>query len=95
MRVKLAASIDADFPLPASALVEEPSDLFARMLTAELVADDEVSFERFRGAGWDAIGPAIKASDAITSFLPAIRSCCWGWSMRCSPTPTPGRSSVT
>jgi hypothetical protein len=71
VRVKLAASIDAHFPLPASALAEEPSDLFARMLTAKLVADDEVSFERFRGGGWDAIGPAIKASDAIKSFLPA------------------------
>ena len=71
VRVKLAASINADFPLPASTLAEEPSDLFARMLTAKLVADDEVSFERFRSAGWDAVGPAIKASDAITSFVPA------------------------
>lgn len=71
VRVKLASSLDADYPLPTSDLSAESSDLFARMLTAGLVEDDEVSFEHFRAAGWDTIGPAIKASAGITSFLPA------------------------
>lgn len=69
VRVALAGSLDADFPLPATDIVAEPSDLFALMLTAGLVADEPASFEHFHSAGWDAIKPAIKASPGIATFL--------------------------
>ncbi|WP_155992893.1 YobI family P-loop NTPase [Nocardioides sp. URHA0020] len=68
-RVDLASTLSADFPLAATDIVVEPSDLFARMLTANLVADSPASFEHFHSAGWDAIKPAIKVSTGIETFL--------------------------
>ncbi|WP_028638869.1 YobI family P-loop NTPase [Nocardioides sp. URHA0032] len=73
VRVALAASLGAEFPLPVADITPEPSDLFARMLTAGIVADEAESFEHFHTAGWDAIKPAIKASSDIATFLtPAL-----------------------
>jgi hypothetical protein len=69
VRVGLASGLPAHFPLSATSISAEPNDLFARMLTAGLVTDDVASFQHFHAGGWEAIKPAIKASEGITTFL--------------------------
>ena len=60
------------------------SDLFARLLDQEIVADDETSFAHFPTGGWTAIGPAIAASANIGDFIkPAL---VMAWSATSSPT---------
>jgi hypothetical protein len=69
VRVELAASLKPTYPLPIAQLAVEPSDLFARMLAEGMVADDLESFAHFHPAGWRAIGPAVKASTSIGTYL--------------------------
>lgn len=68
-RVALANSLNPDLPLPVDRISPDPSDLFARLLTENMVEDSDESFTRFRAAGWLSIGPAIRASDHIATFV--------------------------
>lgn len=69
VRVDLATSLEPAAPLVVGNIGWEASDLFARLIAADLVADDEVTFARLRLGGWAALGPAIKLSGRIESFL--------------------------
>ncbi len=69
VRVDLATSLEPATPLVVGDIGWEASDLFALLLAADLVADDEVTFARLRLGGWAALGPAIKVSGRIESFL--------------------------
>jgi len=68
-RVALVGSLDLEAHLPLANIKPEPSELFALLLGHDLVVDEAASFTHFRAAGWDAIGPAIAASEGITGFL--------------------------
>lgn len=68
-RVALAQSLDPGLPLPVDRISPESTDLFARLLTEDMVEDTAESFEHFRAAGWQSIGPAIRASDRIATFV--------------------------
>ncbi|WP_141788019.1 hypothetical protein [Oryzihumus leptocrescens] len=70
-RVTLVRSLNLEGPLTAANLTPEPSHLFALLLQHRLVADDATSFSHFHEAGWEAMGPAILASDHIEEFLTA------------------------
>ncbi|WP_169744260.1 hypothetical protein [Knoellia aerolata] len=69
VRVDLATSLEPATPLVVDDIGCEASDLFALLLAADLVADDEVTFACVRLGGWAALGPAIKVSGRIESFL--------------------------
>jgi hypothetical protein len=69
LRVDLAASVGASKPLPVDDITARPDDLFALLLERGMVADDETSFRRFRQGGWAALGPAIKVSNDVGTFL--------------------------
>ena len=68
-RARLAASIQPARPLPLTDINPSEDDLFALLLDNGLVADEAESFAHFHAGGWDAIGPAIKASDDINYFI--------------------------
>lgn len=68
-RVVLANSLGLKSHLPVANITPEPSELFALLLEHDLVDDEVTSFTHFRTAGWDAIGPAIAASQGVTDFL--------------------------
>lgn len=69
VRVDLAVSVGASKPLPVDDITARPDDLFALLLERGMVADDETSFTHFRQGGWAALGPAIKVSNDIETFL--------------------------
>ena len=69
VRVDLVNSLEPTAPLPVGDIGWEASDLFALLLGADLVADDEVTFAHLRAGGWAALGPAIKVSGGLKSFL--------------------------
>jgi hypothetical protein len=71
LRVDLVTSMKPELPLPALSIAAERNDLFARMLNAQLVSDDEETFSHLRAGGWAALGPAIAASQGVKSFLSA------------------------
>lgn len=71
VRVTLSASLEPTTPLPAADVNVESNDLFARMLEAGLVSDEEETFTHLRSGGWAALGPAINVSDGVASFLSA------------------------
>lgn len=65
----LASALGPATPLSVGDIGWEASDLFALLLGAGLVADDESTFTHLRAGGWAALGPAIKVSGTIESFL--------------------------
>lgn len=69
VRVALAASVGPSTPLPVDNITARPDELFALLLEHGMIADDETSFTHFRAGGWAALGPAIKASSHIDTFL--------------------------
>lgn len=69
VRVDLAASLDPPAPLPVDVIEPAADNLFALLLERGMVVDDETSFTHFRDGGWGAIGPAIQASNKITTFV--------------------------
>lgn len=71
VRVTLTTSLGPATPLPAADVNAESNDLFARMLEAELVSDEQETFTHLRSGGWAALGPAINVSDGVASFLSA------------------------
>lgn len=71
VRVTLTTSLGPATPLPAADVDAESNDLFARMLEAGLVSDEEETFTHLRSGGWAALGPALKVSDGVASFLSA------------------------
>lgn len=68
-RMMLVQSLNVDLPLSVDHITPEPSDLLARLIENGLVADEAASFTHFQDVGWSAIGPAIAASNNVTSFL--------------------------
>jgi hypothetical protein len=70
-RVALVTSLEPATPLPATEINPEGSDLFARLLDANLVSDEAETFTHLRTGGWDALGPAINVSEGVESFLSA------------------------
>ncbi|MGO3358924.1 MAG: YobI family P-loop NTPase [Bifidobacterium crudilactis] len=68
-RVALAHSLNANLPLSVADITPEPNDLLARLIENSLITDEAASFAHFQGMGWAAIGPAVAASNNITSFL--------------------------
>ncbi len=68
-RVALAQSLSPRLPLPVDQISPDRTDLFARLLTEGMVEDTAESFTHFRAAGWPSIGPAIRASDHIATFV--------------------------
>jgi hypothetical protein len=68
-RVSLASTLVPATPLPVHDIGWEASDLFALLLRAGLVADDELTFTHLRAGGWAALGPSVKVSGSIESFL--------------------------
>ncbi|NYI76816.1 hypothetical protein [Nocardioides panzhihuensis] len=68
VRVALVISLEPVTPLPATGINAEESDLFARLLDAGLVSDEEDTFMHLRAGGWVALGPAIKVSGGVKSF---------------------------
>lgn len=69
VRVALVDSLEPVTPLPASEVIAEGSDLFARLLDAGFVSDEAETFTHLRAGGWAALGPAITVSDGVKSFL--------------------------
>lgn len=69
LRAQLVTSLGAATPLTVDDIVAEESDLFARLLEHGIVNDNETAFRHFRDGGWPALGPAIKVSVNITSFV--------------------------
>lgn len=69
VRVDLAASIGAQPPLPVDNIAPASGELFSLLLDRGMVKDDETSFEHFHEGGWAAIGPAIKVSEGIVTFI--------------------------
>lgn len=69
LRVALVTSLCPTTPLPATDIDAESSDLFARLLEADLVSDVAETFTHLRAGGWAALGPAIAASDTVETFL--------------------------
>lgn len=68
-RVTLVNSINFREPIAAKLVHAEQSDLFALLLKAGLVADDATTFQQLRDGGWDAVRPAVDASQNIASFI--------------------------
>jgi hypothetical protein len=68
-RVALVESLGYTGPVPVELIRAERDDLFGLLLRAGLVADEPVSFEHFRAAGWPSIGPAVEASNDIATFM--------------------------
>ena len=68
-RVRLVAGLELDTPLTATEVAAETSDLFARLLQAELVADDEPTFNHLASGGWTAVRAAMMASEHVPTFL--------------------------
>ncbi|UCZ63251.1 hypothetical protein [Mycolicibacterium phocaicum] len=69
VRVALVTSLGPTTPLPATDIDAESSDLFARLLEADLVSDVAETFAHLRAGGWAALGPAIAVSDGVETFL--------------------------
>lgn len=69
VRVALVTSLGATTPLPATDIDAESSDLFARLLEADLISDDAETFAHLRAGGWAALGPAIAVSNGVETFL--------------------------
>lgn len=69
VRVALVTSLGATTPLPATDIDAESSDLFARLLEADLICDDAETFAHLRAGGWAALGPAIAVSNGVETFL--------------------------
>jgi len=56
-----------------SEITASPDELLAELLREELVEDSEVVFDHFSGAGWPSIGPALKVSMNVATFItPAL-----------------------
>lgn len=68
-RVAVALSLKLAQPLAADRVNAESSDLFALLLKARLVVDDAATFRHLRAGGWDAVQPAIEASQDIAVFM--------------------------
>lgn len=68
-RVTLVRSISFREPVAAKLVHAEQSDLFALLLRAGLVADEATTFQHLRDGGWDAVRPAVDASQNIASFM--------------------------
>ena len=68
-RVTLIEALAPPTPLPVDEINPERSDLFALLLRHDLVNDDLDTFTRICAGGWDAMGPAIAASNGIATFL--------------------------
>lgn len=69
VRVALVTSLGPTTPLAATDIDPESSDLFARLLEADLVSDVAETFAHLRAGGWAALGPAIAVSDGVETFL--------------------------
>jgi len=69
VRVALVTCLCPTTPLPATDIDAESSDLFARLLEADLVSDVAETFTHLRAGGWTALGPAIAASNGVETFL--------------------------
>ncbi|ORA26697.1 YobI family P-loop NTPase [Mycobacteroides abscessus] len=69
VRVALVTSLGPPTPLPATDIDAESSDLFARLLEADLISDDAETFTHLRAGGWAALGPAIVVSRGVETFL--------------------------
>lgn len=69
VRVALVTYLGPTTPLAATDIVPESSDLFARLLEADLVSDVAGTFAHLRAGGWAALGPAIAVSDGVETFL--------------------------
>lgn len=69
MRVQLAKSLGLHAPLVATDITAENSDLFARLLGAQLLADDADTFNHLATGGWKAIKTGIEASENVATFL--------------------------
>ncbi|MEU3308414.1 hypothetical protein [Nocardiopsis sp. NPDC006832] len=68
-RVSLVESFYPSTHFAVTEISPEKNNLFALLLQNNRIADDEASFMHFRNGGWDAIGPAIKASKKIGDFI--------------------------
>jgi hypothetical protein len=68
-RVALVESFYPGTHFAVTEISPEKSNLLALLLKNNRVADNEASFMHFRNGGWDAIGPAIKASKNIGEFI--------------------------
>ncbi|MGW6036695.1 YobI family P-loop NTPase [Gordonia terrae] len=69
VRVALVTSLRPPTPLVATDINAERSDLFALLLGAGLVSDDEDTFTHLRGGGWAALRPSIIDSGEVEAFL--------------------------
>lgn len=69
LRVQLVISLGETSMLPVEEITPIEGDLLALLLDNNLIADDLDSFEHFRMAGWSALGPAIKVSPGIATFV--------------------------
>ena len=68
-RVTVVKSLRLTRPIAANRVNAEPSELFALLLRAGLVADEAATFHHLRSGGWQAVEPAIEASRNIAAFI--------------------------
>lgn len=68
-RVKLVSRLGLETQLTATDIKAEPSNLFALLIEAGLVADDAGTFSQLCVFGWAAVGPAIDSSTQVPGFL--------------------------
>lgn len=69
MRVQLAKSLGLQAHLVATDITAENTDLFARLLGARLLPDDDDTFGHLATGGWEAIRTGIEASENVATFL--------------------------
>lgn len=67
-RVALVESLHLDGPLPVGQLPRD-GELAALLIKAGLVADDVATFTHLHAGGWDALEPAIVASEHFVDFV--------------------------
>jgi hypothetical protein len=68
-RLALVQSLNLTGFIAASRVNAERSELFALLLQAGLVSDEATTFQHLRAGGWDAVQPAIEASQLIGTFM--------------------------
>lgn len=68
-RVTAVQSLNLAGPIASDRVDAERSELFALLLKAGLVADDATTFQHLRAGDWDAVRPAIEASESIATFM--------------------------
>lgn len=69
LRVKLVKSMGETVTLPVGEITPIGGDLLALLIDSRLIADERSSFDHFRGAGWSSLGPAIRVSSGIATFV--------------------------